>query len=125
MTPAVDHADAKRRAEHFVASPSFWGLEEPIDIVSRAYLSLLGAVEPLLAAAEKATPGPWTWNKDEPWIIAPGRESTLKPWFIAEPWEHGIYEMEGEDDATAAFIVAARNTADALRDLLGPTGGQA
>ena len=62
--------------------------------LSRAYLSLLETVAPLLE---------------------------MEPWLVQGPWERfrGVPNEREE-----AFIVQARNTASALRDLLGPTGGR-
>ena len=61
--------------------------------LARAYLALLEAVAPLLE---------------------------MEPWLVQGPWERfrGV-----PNEREADFFVAARNTADALRDLL--TGGEA
>ena len=61
--------------------------------LSRAYLALLETVAPLLE---------------------------MEPWLVQGPWERfrGV-----PNEREADFFVAARNTADALRDLL--TGGEA
>ena len=97
--------------------------------LSRAYLSLLEAVEPLLAAAEKATRGEWRIGFLDGSGCGEGNEGA---WILtAEPFATASVIVEGGREAgvrspgDAAFIVQARTTAAALRDLLGPTGGQA
>ena len=88
-----------REAEKFARSEAEGhdcvGFHECDAGMSRAYLSLLETVAPLLE---------------------------MEPWLVQGPWERfrGVPNEREE-----AFIVQARNTADALRDLLGPTGGRA
>lgn len=94
--------------------------------LARAYLSLLEAVEPLLAAAEKATPGPW----DAEGQGGVQMDGIRDGYVIGSPEHRRIASLyptstdRQQRPIDAAFIVQARNTASALRDLLGPTGGQ-
>ena len=83
MTRPVDHAWSRAWAEKLLAiDPAAEHISDDSENnLARAYLSLLEAVEPLLAAAGDMD---------------------------------GNYEMEDH-----GFVVAARNTAAALRDLLG------
>ena len=82
--------------------------------LSRAYLALLEAGAPLLAAAEKVTPGPWhpvQCNCGQAYCQRVGTSNGRFPRGTGYPPED------------AHFIATARNTADAIRDLL--TGGEA
>lgn len=96
----------------------------PSDAHLTLLASLLEAVEPLLAAAEKATPGEWKVGHDdygdEWWFGGYGHGQVTVSVPNGETLVYG-----GHDLSNAAFIVQARNTASALRDLLGPTGGEA
>jgi len=109
--PRIDWAAAKLDADMLEQCPSGCDLhEERFRNLGAAYAALLTAVAPLLAAAEMATPGPWTTltdtTDDLPVIFVRAMAGMLP--FVAT--------VDREDDS--AFIVQARNTADALRDLL-------
>ena len=135
--------------------------EVEIDRLNRELASLLEAVEPLLAAAEKATPGPWSVEETLQWgdideygatVYCPFHRDLVEGATVASAPCEDADECEGHavifprlgdlngpkhwypagEDAgyyvgydDSAFIATARNTADALRDLLGPTGGEA
>ena len=77
--------------------------------LSRAYLALLETVAPLLAAAEMVAPGEWRVEDGIVWAV------------VTKNHERRVMTRYHPEDAH--FIATARNTADALRDLL--TGGEA
>ena len=125
MTPdkVINWPHAKGRAEATIEGTVPDDLNADVNL-SRAYLALLEAVAPLLAAAEKATPGPWAVGHDdygdEWWFGGTGHGQVVVYMPTGESFVYG-----GHDLSNADFAATARNTADALRDLLGPTGGEA